>query len=62
MAWLGWIVKEKSKEHPRGYQVSGRFQTKSGADDMRALLEADARKNSKEATYFVTDLTTKDGG
>ena len=59
MAWLGFVVKEKSKEHPRGFQVSGRFETTSGAQAMKELLEADAKKKKKVAEFYVTELTTK---
>lgn len=59
MAWMGFVVKEKSKDHPKGAQVSGRFQTHSGAQDMKLLLEAQAKKDGRDAQFFVTELVTK---
>lgn len=61
MAWMGFIVKEKSERHPKGAQVSGKLETTAGAQAMKELLEKNAAKEGRKAEFFVTELTTKSG-
>ena len=57
MAFLGWVVKEITKDNPRGVIASGNFATKEGAETLLRLLEKQAKEG---ATYFVTGNTRKD--
>lgn len=54
MPFLGWVVKEKSTEHPRGLCVSGRFQTQAGAQTMKELLERQSGVEGKQ--YYIEEL------
>lgn len=51
---VGFVVKVKSEEHPRGHTVSRVYHAKSAAEDLAAILSREAPPGTR---YWVTDKT-----
>lgn len=54
-SWLGFFVMRKDEEHPKGKAISGRLQTRSGAEAFLALAEKQAAKEKEDAKFYIEE-------